>query len=136
MRIFKKKKSIGKGKDEIVFLQKEIEALNYTPVDYMYTEKYANFLRNMQKQFHGLIESTSPDDLCESMLDGYIDSVTREMKASAREQYTNHMHLLAHYKGIIDGKLTKGRRRLENLEQDLCSLEAKRQQFQKLQKNI
>ena len=86
MMFFKKKKSIGQGRNEVIFLHKDMEALNYTPIDYMYNTKYSNFLKNREKVFEKLIDSTCPDDLCENMLDCYIDAITEEMKACSKEQ--------------------------------------------------
>ncbi len=136
MMFFKKKKSIGQGRNEVIFLHKDMEALNYTPIDYMYTTKYSNFLKNREKVFEKLIDSTCPDDLCENMLDCYIDAITEEMKACSKEQYTHHIHFISHYKGIIDGQLAQGHYRLGHLQQDLSCIEEKIQKLQSLQKTI
>lgn len=136
MTFFKRKKSIGQGKNKAVSLQKDLEVLNYTPIDYMYTAKYANFLKNREKIFEKMIDSTCPDDLCENMFDCYIDAITEEMKASSKEQYAHHIHFISHYKGIIDGQLAQGHYHLGHLQQDLSCIEEKIQKLQNLQKSL
>ena len=95
MSLFKKKiRTVGKGADTIVTLRKKIEELNYTPVDYKYTVQYAEFINGAEEQFRKMIDKISVDDLCESMLDAYINSNIEQMKASAAEQKTYHMHAI------------------------------------------
>ena len=124
MNIFKKKKrEMGQGYDETVTLHKGFEVLNYTPVDYVYTVRYANFISGAESKFRKVIENTEIDDLCDDMLDFYIDSVVNQMKAMAKEQYTAHMHVIGHHKGLLDGELVRANGHLSNLKQDLETLE-------------
>lgn len=128
----KRRHSLGKGNDTAISLHKEMEILNYTPIDYRYTVPYADFLQNAEKNFRRLINATSPDDLCENMLDSFINAAVGEMKASAEEQYTHHIHFISHYKGIVDGHLAQGRRQLKHLQQDLAGMEGQIQKLQSL----
>lgn len=126
MSLFKRKiKVVGKGADESVRLHKEFEVLNCTPVDYTYTAQYVEFFLNAKMQFKKIIHKTSVDDLCDGMLDAYIDSKIKQIKDSAREQYTYHMYVIAHHKGLLDGELVCATGHLENLKQDLAEIEGK-----------
>lgn len=123
MSILRRKTKAGKGEDRTVSFHKEFEVLNYTPVDYSYTTQYANFLHSSETKFRRGIDNTVVDDLCDDMYDAYIDSIVRQMKSWAKEQYTYHMHLIGHYKGMIHGELICAEGHLENLKQDLDDIE-------------
>lgn len=104
-------------------LSKGFEVLNYTPADYFYTVWYTRFLEKAEQVFRKMIAKTDVDDLCEDMLDYFIDSNTDEMKNEAKEQYIHHMHVISRHKGLLDGKLIKAKGHLENIRQDLSDIE-------------
>lgn len=135
MSFFKKKRrAIGKGADEVVSLHKTMEVLNCTPVDYKYTVQYVNFVREAQAKFSKIIDKISVDDFCDSMFDAWIDANVKQMKTSAKEQYTNHMHVIDHHRGILDGELVIAKGHLENLKQDLTALEDEIAGYQELRR--
>ena len=72
MNLFKKKQ---KEKE----FPKEIEVLNYTPINYFYSAWYERFLNNAEEKFRKIIENTNADDLCEDMLDSFIDGYDVEL---------------------------------------------------------
>lgn len=119
-------------------LQKEFEVLNRTPVDYRYTDWYADFLSNAESNFRKAVYRTPTDDLSGDMLDSYIDSVTGRMKRSGREQYDYHMNVILHHKGILDGDLVLARGHLKNLREDERELNQKIEEYRNLKqrKNI
>lgn len=116
MSLFKKK---PKEKE----FPKEMEVLNYTPINYFYSAWYERFLDNAEEKFHKMIEKTNADDLCQDMLDSFIDANTDEMKVDANTQYTQHMHIINCHKGLLDGKIAKAEGYLENIRQDLASVD-------------
>ena len=135
MSLFKKKKeTVGKGTDETVTLHKEFEVLNYTPLDYMYTTKYLDFLDTAENKFRKMIEKISLDDLCDNMFDSYIDSVIQQMKGSAKEQYAYHMQVIDHHRGMLEGELVCASGHLRNLQQDLKELEEEIDIYEKIKK--
>ena len=139
MSLFRRKyKAVGKGSEEIVALQKEFEVLNCTPLDYRYTDWYADFLSNAESIFRKAVHRTPTDDLSGDMLDSYIDSVTGRMKRSGREQYDYHMNVIRHNKGLLDGELVLARGHLRNLREDERELSQQIEAYKNLKqrKNI
>ena len=135
MSIFKKKKeTVGKGTDETVTLHKEFAVLNYTPLDYMYTTKYLDFLNNAENKFREMIEKISLDDFCDNIFDSYIDAVINQMKGSANEQYVYHMQVIDHHRGLLEGEIVYAANHLKNLQQDLKELEEEIEVYEKIKK--
>ena len=135
MSLFKKKmKKVGKGTDKPVSFRKEFDVLNCTPVDYQYTERYVGFINNAETMFSRVINKISVDELCSDMFDPYIDSVMEQMKGSVREQYTHHMHLINHHKGILEGELVLADGHLADLKKDLEDIDQEISRYQQLKK--
>lgn len=119
----KKNEIIGKGSDRIITLFKEFEVFNCTPLSYAYNTSYSNFLSNAESYFRRVVDKTSVDDLNCDMFDNYIQSITDEMKASAMEQYTYHLQMISHHKGLVEGELIRANEHRENLKSDLVDIE-------------
>lgn len=119
----KKKRAVGKGTDKVVTLRKEFEVLNCTPIDYMYSTDFIEFIKKIKNELKQIIQKLSIDELCEDVMDYYIDSKINEMKAIAKEQYTYHMEIIHQHKGLLDGELARARGHYNNLEGDLEELE-------------
>lgn len=135
MKLFRRKKYVrseGKGSDEIETFQKEIKVLNYTPVDYQYTLEYWKFWKNSEKFFRDEIKKIPINDLCAAVFNPRIHSETEKMKKSAKKQYGNHMQLIRHLAGILNGDLVMARRHQENLRQDLWELEENLKKYRQL----
>ena len=135
MQIFRRRKYVrseGKGSDEIETFRKEIEVLNYTPVDYQYTLEYWKFWKNAEKFFRDELNKIPINDLCAAVFNPRIRSETEKMKKSAKEQYRNHMQLIRHQVGILNGNLVMAGRHQENLKQDLKELEENLEKYKQL----
>ena len=134
MRLFKKKKKneiIGKGSDRTITLFKEFEVFNCTPLSYAYSTAYSNFIANAETYFKKVIDKTAVDDLNCDMFDSYIQSVSDEMKASAMEQFTYHLQMISHHKGLVEGELIKAHGHRENLRRDLVDIEEQINKYRK-----
>ncbi len=139
MSLFRRKfKAVGKGAEEMPALQKAFEVLNRTPIDYRYTDWYADFLSNAESIFRKAVHRALIDGFNGDMLDSYIDSVVGRMKRSAQEQYEYHMNVIQHHKGILNGELVLARGHLENLREDERELNQKIEEYKNLKqrKNI
>lgn len=136
MKFFKKNgKTVGKGAEETAIIHKEFDVLNYTPVDYKYTEKYLKFLQSSDKDFHEMIEKIKIDDLCDDLLDYYIDANINEMKASAKEQFTHHLDVINHHKGVLEGQIKSANEHLNLLKKDLEETEEEISALKRLKKD-
>lgn len=125
MNLFRKKKkrAVGKGLDELPALCKEFEVLNRTPVDYRYERWYVEFLDSAEGLFRKALRRIATDDLSGDILDAYIDSVSKRMVDSAKDQYNYHMSIIGHHKGILDGDIALAKGHLKNLQEDEAELE-------------
>ena len=136
MSIFRRKpKIVGKGTEKTIDLHKEFEVLNCTPVDYKYTTQYADFITHAPEDFKKLISKAAVDDLCDTMMDAYIDARINQMKQSAKEQYTYHMDVIGHHKGLLEGELVRAEGHLLNLEEDLKAIEEEIEHYKKIKKD-
>ena len=108
---------------EISALRKEFEVLNRVPVDYQYDDWYKKFLNNAEAVFRKAVSRIPVDDLNGDVLDAYIDSVILRMQDSAKTQYNDHLSMILHHKGIVEGDMILARGHLINLKQDLGDLE-------------
>lgn len=122
MRFLKRKRRVVEN-EEISALRKEFEVLNRVPVDYQYDNWYKKFLDNAETIFRKAVSKIPVDDLCGNMLDAYIDSVILRMRDSARAQYEDHLSMILHHKGIVEGDMVLARGHLVNLKQDQRDIE-------------
>lgn len=122
MRFLKRKKTAVEN-EEISALRKEFEVLNRVPVDYQYDDWYKKFLNDAEAIFRKAVSRIPVDDLSGDMLDAYVDSVTLRMQDSAKAQYNDHLSMILHHKGIVEGDMILARGHLINLKQDLGDLE-------------
>ena len=122
MRFLKRKKTAVEN-EEISALRKEFEVLNRVPVDYQYDDWYKKFLNNAEAVFRKAVSRIPVDDLNGDVLDAYIDSVILRMQDSAKTQYNDHLSMILHHKGIVEGDMILARGHLINLKQDLGDLE-------------
>ena len=122
MRFLKRKRHVLEN-EEISALRKEFEVLNRVPVDYQYDNWYKKFLDNAEPIFRKAVSRIPVDDLNGDMLDGYIDSIVLRMQDSAKAQYDDHLSMILHHKGIVEGDMVLARGHLANLKQDQKDLE-------------
>ena len=122
MRFLKRKKTAVEN-EEISALRREFVLLNRVPVDYQYDDWYKKFLNNAEAIFRKAVSRIPVDDLSGDMLDAYIDSVILRMQDSAKAQYDDHLSMVLHHKGIVEGDMILARGHLINLKQDLGDLE-------------
>lgn len=120
MRIHKRRKhmSIGKGADKDVHIFKEIDVLNYVPIEYRYTQKWTDFNNMAESYFRKVVAKTNIDELDHDMFDALIDSEMTDMLTSAKEQYTYHIRTIYSHRGIVSGQIEKAKSKLESLEAD------------------
>ena len=127
----KKDEIIGKGSDRTISLFKEFEVFNCTPLSYAYSTPYSNFLANAENYFRKVVDKTAVDDLNCDMFDAYLQSITDEMKASAMEQFTYHLQMINHHKGLVEGELIKATGHRNNLNSDLADIELQITKYKK-----
>lgn len=120
---FLKRKKTAVENEEISAIRKEFEVLNRVPVDYQYDDWYKRFLNNAETIFRKAVSRIPVDDLNGDVLDAYIDSVILRMQDSAKTQYNDHLSMILHHKGIVEGDMILARGHLINLKQDLGDLE-------------
>lgn len=120
MRISKRRKykSIGKGADKDVHIFKEIDVLNYVPIEYRYTQKWTDFNNMAENYFRKVVAKTNIDELDHDMFDALIDAEMEDMMTSAKEQYTHHIRTIYSNRGIVNGQIERARKKLESLEAD------------------
>lgn len=136
MSIFRRKKRErlkGKGTDEIRTFHKTIEVLNYTPMTYLYTESYWKFRENAEKIFRKKLENIPVNELCTSIFDSQIQAEKEKMKQFAKEQHTEHLHLILHNAGILGGELVSRQEELEHLTEDLSETEKNLEYYRSLE---
>lgn len=139
MSLFLKSKNnvpMGKGTDKTVTLVKEFEVLNCTPIDYSYTPEFSRFLSVAEEYFRKIVQKTSIDELNCDMFDNYIQSITDKMKSSAKEQYTYHVHMISHHRGLVDGELVKAKGHRTNLKKDLEDIENDINRYKEIKKRL
>lgn len=134
MRIYKRRKhkSIGKGADKDVHIFKEIDVLNYVPIEYRYTRKWTDFNNIAESYFRKVVAKTNIDELDHDMFDALIDSEMTDMLTSAKEQYTHHTRTIYNHRGIVNGQIERARNKLESLETDNTRYDDEITKFTKL----
>lgn len=120
MKISKKRarKLIGKGADKDVHILKEIDICNYVPIEYRFTQKWADFNNIAEGYFRKVVSKTNIDELDDNMFDALIDAEMTDMLASAKEQYTHHTRTIYNARGIVHGQVERANSKLESLNDD------------------
>lgn len=129
-------KSKGKGAEKNVSFAKTIDVLNYTPLEYRLTQRWADFsdIDKFEALYIKKIKGLDVDEMCGDLFDSYIVSEANIMKASAAEQRINHKSVIQHHKGLLEGELEKLNRLLADLENDLIGLDSEIERFVAMQK--
>lgn len=127
-------KSKGKGTEKTVSFAKTVDVLNYTPLEYRYTQRWAAFsdIDRFEALYTKKIKGLDVDEMCGEMFDSYILSEANLMKSSAEEQKIFHKSVIQHHKGLINGELEKLNRLLSDLENDLTGLESEIERFKSI----
>ncbi|MBQ7796179.1 MAG: hypothetical protein IJ374_06435, partial [Lachnospiraceae bacterium] len=131
---YKKTKMAGKTTEKTAAFKKAIKVLNHVPVDYAYTAEYSRYITNAEEEFRKKIKKIQVDDLCDDMFDAEIDAATDAMKASAAEQYTHHMNIILHNKGILDGEFHRLESEQELVKAKCSEAEAEIQTLKRMRK--
>lgn len=120
MKFFRKRRNraVGKGSDKIVDMGKIFDVLNYTPLDYSYTAKYAYFVSNSEKLFRDFLRRTNADPYNSDSFDAEIEAAVEEMRKSAREQYIYHLQVINSHKGLVEGEFVKAQSHRTHLTED------------------
>ena len=132
----KKNKVKGKGKEKTTSFEKEVDILNYTPLDYAYTKRWAEYSNPeiFDSVHRKKIKNLAVDDLCGNMYTPEIKSEANKMKESAAEQRIHHYSLIDHHKGMVEGEIQKLEQLLLNYENDLKYVNDKLNELESLSK--
>lgn len=132
----KTNRSEGKGTEKTVSFSKTIEVLNYTPIEYRLTKRWAEFsdIDKFEDRYTKKIKGLDVDEMCGELYDSEILMEAALMKASAAEQQIHHKSLIQHNKGVFKEDLEKLNRLLADLENDLTNLDREIERLKSLQK--
>lgn len=128
----KKRKVFGKRVDKTVFFRKDIETLNYHPYDYDNSPQWKSFINNSERIYRQVTQKTSPDDLCFGMFNPLIDANAMNELSTAKQQYTDHLLTINHFRGIINGQLLEAQLIHKALASDIEEIDL---QLNELNKN-
>lgn len=134
MKISKRKarKVFGKGVDKTVFFRKDIETLNFHPYDYDNSPQWKSYINSSERIYRQIVKKTSPDDLCYDMFNSLIDANAMNEVSAAKQQYTNHLLTIDHFRGIINGQLLEAQLIRDTLTSDIDEIDS---QLNALNKN-
>ena len=136
MSIFRKKPKretlTGKGKEDTKALHKIFDVLNYTPVRYGFLNSWLTFMDSAEEIIRKKLSKVSVDSLNAgaktngyvSMFDPWIDTMALPAFANGKEQYENHMSLIRHQGGVLQGDITRAQLQLDALKEDLDELDS------------
>ncbi len=138
MKFFRKRhnRTVGKGTDKIVDMGKIFDVLNYTPLDYSYTAKYAYFVSNSEKLFRDFLRRTNADPYNSDSFDAEIEAAVEEMRKSAREQYIYHLQVINSHKGLVEGEFVKARGYREHLVKDREAIDSEIEKYSDLKEEL
>lgn len=91
MKWFNKRRKSGKGGEKNVITEKIIRALNYTPVEYVHSDKFIADSVSPVDDMRAKLRNTAPDNLCDTILDPSIDADILNENVFGRKQYINHL---------------------------------------------
>lgn len=121
--LFKKKNnSGGKGADTFSKFDKVFDILNYTPVGYIDSERYAKFMTDAEDNFRNRLQNVLIDDLNDDMFDALIDSEVKREISLKKQEFTNHVQTISHHYGVVKGNFIEAQEHRANLVEDLNSL--------------
>jgi len=105
--------------------QKAVGILNYTPIEYRETRRFADYSdpAHFEAVHAKEIKDMKVDEMCGDMYDFEIDGEAALMKDSARQQLIYKLAIIDHHKGIIDGKLALLPMMTEKLTDDLADID-------------
>lgn len=131
----------GKGKEVTKALRKIFDVLNYTPVRYGFLRSWLLFFDSADAAIRKTLRKVSADSLnggaktngyvC--MFDPWIDAMALPAFSNGKEQYENHMSLIYHQKGVLQGEITKARLQLDDLRGDLADLDSQLTYYKELE---
>ena len=106
MKWFKKRKNEKNNQGEKNLLtDKIIKALNYTPVDYVHSEKFISDGQDPVDATRKKLATTNPDSLCDTMLDPSIDADTINENVFGKNQQIHHINTILQ---ITDSAIEEG----------------------------
>jgi len=105
-------------------LRKAIPALNYTPVDYVNSEKWLHFTNaGLSEKTNEILNSVKSDEFIADMLDPYIDAMVDNEITHLQKQLAGHLHAITNYFGKVKGSTKEVAENLEYLQKDLKDVE-------------
>ena len=133
----------GKGKEDTKALHKIFDVLNYTPVRYGFLSSWMSFMESAEGVIRKRLSNVnvSADSLNAGaktngyvcMFDPWIDAMALPAFSNGKEQYENHMSLIYHQKGVLQGEIAKARQQLDDLRGDLADLDSQLTYYKELE---
>lgn len=90
----KSKKQNDKQGEKNLLTHKIIKALNYTPVDYIHSDKFLADGQDPVEAMRKKLARTNPDNLCDTMLDPSIDADTLNENVYGKQQRIHHINTI------------------------------------------
>lgn len=90
----KRKKQNEKQGEKNLLTQKIIKALNYTPVDYIHSDKFLRDGEDPVEEMRKKLARANPDNLCDTMLDPSIDADTLNENVYGKQQRIHHINTI------------------------------------------
>lgn len=90
----KQKKHNEKEGEKNLLTQKIIKVLNYTPVDYIHSDKFIADGQDPIADIRKKLTGTNPDNLCDTMLDPSIDADTVNENVFGKQQQIHHINMI------------------------------------------
>ncbi len=105
-------------------LRKAIPVLNYTPVDYVKSEKWLYFTNTgLSEKTNEILNSVKSDEFTADMLDSYIDAMVDNEITHLKKQLADHLHSITNHFGKVKGSTKEVAENLEYLQKDLKDVE-------------
>ena len=126
-----------KGNNDNTQFDFALTPLNYTPVDYQHSAAFEQIMSNPLEFARKLLGSSSmcPDELCNPMIDAYIDSLCTDEIARVRDQHVHHLDTINRIVPSAASTAARALRRKETLEEDRYRLHEKLEELKEKECN-
>lgn len=135
-RFNKRKKQNDKQGEKNLLTQKIIKALNYTPVDYIHSDKFLSDGQDPVEATYKKLAGTNPDNLCDTMLDPSIDADTLNENVYGKQQRIHHINTILQLTDSALEEAVKAPFLRTVLLEDREKLIKEREKFLKIQESL
>ena len=132
----KRKKQNDKQGEKNLLTQKIIKALNYTPVDYIHSDKFLADGKDPVKAMRKKLVGTNPDNLCDTMLDPSIDADTLSENVYGKQQRIHHINTILQLTDSAMEEAVKAPCLRKVLQEDLEKLVAERDKLLAIRESL